>query len=136
MKIYTSKKRPVKASARRNVRNRNTRMIKAGEDELLEGPGEDFEMMGGEVTIAPEATELMFEVEDVADLVAEITDQPVQVEADEDTVEFTVGEDVYTVEAEGDEEILESRRARRGRAIKANTARKPMGKVVRRMPRR
>lgn len=124
MKIYTSKKRPVKASARRNVRNRNTRMIKAGEDELRE------------VEIAPEATELMFEVEDVADLVAEITDQPVQVEADEDTVEFTVGEDVYTVEAEGDEEILESRRARSGRTIKANTARKPMGKVVRRMPRR
>ena len=62
-----------------------------------------------DVDIAPEATDLLFEAEDVAQLVAEVTGEEVAVEADGDVVEFTVGEDdVYVVEAEGDEEILES----------------------------
>ena len=77
-----------------------------------------------EVEVAPEATELVFEAQDVAELIAEVTEEDVEVAADEDTVEFTVGEDVYTVEAEGDEEVLEATRMPRGRkAVKASTRR-------------
>lgn len=79
------------------------------------------------VDVAPEATDLLFEAEDVAELVAEVTDEEVTVETSEagDTVEFTVGEDVFTIEADGDEEVLEaSRRNVRGkRSVKASARR-------------
>ena len=45
-----------------------------------------------EVNVAPEATDLLFEAEDVADLVVEITGQPVEVTADGDAVTFAIGE--------------------------------------------
>lgn len=83
-----------------------------------------------------EATDLVFEAEDVAELVAEITGEDVEVTADDTSVEFTVGDDVYTVEAEGDEEIVEmSTRVLRGskRAVKASTNRAPRGKSVRKI---
>lgn len=79
-----------------------------------------------DVTVAPEATDLLFEAEDVAELVAEVTGEEVTVEPveDEDAVEFAVGEEIYTVEAEGDEEILESvRRPMRGKARVSASAR-------------
>lgn len=65
---------------------------------------------GEEVEVAPEATDLLFEADDVAELVAEVTEQEVSVETtDEGEVEFTVGEDeVFTVTPEGDEEVLEA----------------------------
>lgn len=76
-----------------------------------------------EVVVAPEVTELLFETEDVAELVAEITGKDVEVEADEDSISFTVGDSVYTVEADGDEEIVEtSRKApKSAKAIAART---------------
>ena len=61
-----------------------------------------------EVEVSPEATELLFEAQDVADLVAEVTGEDVSVEATDEGVEFTVGEDVIFVEPEGDEEMLEA----------------------------
>jgi len=79
-----------------------------------------------EVMVAPEATELLFESEDVAELVAEVTGQPVEVTAEGDEVTFAIGEgeeaEEFTVTAEGDEEILESsRRAFLGKkAVKAS----------------
>lgn len=81
-----------------------------------------------ETDVAPEATDLLFEAEDVADLVAEVTGENVTVEADEDTAEFTIGEgeeaEVITVEAEGDEEVLEActRISRGRRSVKASTS--------------
>ena len=85
-------------------------------------------MANEEVEIAPEATELLFETEDVAEIVAEATGEPVEVEVTEDIVEFTVGEGeeaaVFTIEPEGDEEILEAstRVLRKGRKpVKAST---------------
>ena len=94
------------------------------------------EMMEGEVMVAPEATDLLFEAEDVAELVAEVTGQDVEVVADEDTVVFTVGEDEFTVEAEGDEEILESvRKNIRGKKPVA-ASKKLNKKVIRKSPRR
>ena len=83
------------------------------------------------VEVDPEATELLFETEDVAQLLAEVTDEEVAVDVDDDTEEivFTVGEDEYTVEPEGDEELLEaSARICRGRkSVKASTRRKVAG---------
>ena len=100
-----------------------------------------------EVAVAPEATELLFESEDVAELVAEVTGQPVEVTAEGDEVTFAVGEgkeaEEFTVTADGDEEVLESsRRAFVGkRPVKASTrrpARKPVQastkKAIRKVP--
>ena len=86
-----------------------------------------------DVEVAPEATELLFEAEDVAELVADVTGEDVEVEVSDEAVEFTVGEDVYEVAPEGDEELLEaSTRLPRGRkAVKAST-RTRSRRVVRR----
>lgn len=78
-----------------------------------------------EINVAPEATELLFEAEDVAELVSEVTGQDVEVTADENTVTFAVGEDEFVVEAEGDEGVVEeSRRIPKSRRpVKASTRR-------------
>lgn len=62
------------------------------------------------VNVEPEASDLLFEAEDVANLIAEVTESDVEVEVsdDGDTVSFTVDDNVYTVEAEGNEELVES----------------------------
>lgn len=88
--------------------------------------------------VDPEASELLFETEDVAQLVAEVTGQPVDVELDNenDAVKFTVGDDEFTIHAEGDEEILESRKIARGKrkvAASVKPAAKPQGRTVRRI---
>ena len=72
-----------------------------------------------------ESVDLLFEADDVADLVSEITGEDVDVSVDDTAVTFTVGDDEYTVEAEGDEEMVEScRRApRNSRRITASTRR-------------
>ena len=87
------------------------------------------------VEIAPEATELLFETEDVAEVVAEVTGEEVSVEVAGDVVELTVGEgedaEVFTIEPEGDEEILEaSTKVIRKQAVKAST--RPAKRAVRR----
>lgn len=108
----SSKKRAVKASNRVARRNR---AIKANED--IEEEVEDV------VDVAPEASDLLFEAGDVAELIAEVSGEDVAVTVDDDTVVFEVGEDdVYTVEAEGDEEVLESSTKvnRKKRAVKAS----------------
>lgn len=87
----------------------STRRIRAAED----------------VDVTPEASELLFQAEDVAQLVAEVTDEDVAVDTDDttDAVVFTVGDDEYTVEPEGDEEILEAstRPSVRKRTVSAST---------------
>lgn len=61
-----------------------------------------------EVEVAEEASDLLFEAEDVAELIAEVTGEPVDVAVDGDDVIFTVAEDEFVVTAEGDEEVVES----------------------------
>lgn len=92
-------------------------------DDVAEGDAAD-------VQVAPEATDLLFEAEDVAELVAEVTGQPVEVNVEDDFVEFAVGEDVYTIEAEGDEEILEAstKILKNKRTVSASTKRRPAAK--------
>ncbi len=93
-----------------------------------------------ETEVAPGAADILFEADDVAQLVAEVTGQPVEVDADEEgsVVTFSVGEDVFTVEPEGNEEVLEScgRKMRRKKPVKASRARKKnvtASRVVRRI---
>lgn len=83
-----------------------------------------------DVQVAPEATDLLFEAEDVAELIAEVTGQPVEVNVEDDFVEFAVGDDVYTIEAEGDEEILEAstKILKNKRTVSASTKRRPASK--------
>ena len=88
----------------------------------------------GDVEVDPEATDLLFEAEDVAELVAEVTGQSVDVTVDDDAVTFAVGEDEYTVEAEGDEEMLEAstKVLRNKRRVSASTQRRTAAKSSRR----
>lgn len=85
-----------------------------------------------ETEIADEAYEMLFEAEDVAQLVSDVTGEDVEVSVDGDKVEFAVGEDTYVVEAEGDEEMLESstRIRKSARKVSAST-RRPMGRSMR-----
>lgn len=107
----------------------------------------DTEPTGG-VDVAPEASDLLFEAEDVAELIAEVTGDPVEVTAEDDAVVFAVGDEEFTVEAEGDEEVLESvrRPLRNKRPVSASrrpTGRRPIsasrtpaktGKTIRKLP--
>lgn len=88
-----------------------------------------YSSIKADTDVATEATDLLFEVEDVADLVSEITGEDVEVTADESTAEFTVGDDVYTVEADGNEEILEA--STRITAGRGSTGRNDLRKVER-----
>lgn len=100
------------------------RKVKAAEEFIEETPA----VTEADVEVAPEATELLFETEDVAQLLAEVTDSEVVVDVDDeaDQIVFTVDGDEYAVEPEGDEEILEtSRKVLRGKkSVKASTLRR------------
>ena len=132
--VRPATRRPVHAS-RASLRSR---AIKA-DDEFADEEGipadipADAPIGDAEVTVEDDASELLFEAEDVAELVSEISGQPVDVTVDEDEVTFTVGEDTYTVTPEGDEEVVEdSRKVRRSvRSVRAGRAmRRPMARRV------
>lgn len=83
--------------------------------------------------VAPEASDLLFEAEDVAELVAEITGEDVSVEADESTVTFEVAGESYTCEAEeGLEEVESCTRIRSRRPVKASSIGRAPRKAARR----
>lgn len=130
-KKRASKKSAVKASNSRAKARR--RAIRANE-EMEEEVDVDVEE-GGAVDIAPEASDLLFEADDVAELLAEVTGEDVSIEADEDQVIFGIGDDEFTIEAEGDEEILENtRKPLRGKA--SVRASRKVNKAPRRAARR
>lgn len=107
--------RIVKASKKPSTSKKFSK-VKADEDINIDEqivddvPADDAAAEGGDATVAPEATDMLFEAEDVAELVAEVTGEEVTVEVDDadDSVIFTVGEEEFTIEPEGDEEILEA----------------------------
>ena len=117
------------------------RPVKA-DDEIDDFADEDFDVdapaddaaEGGDVSVEDGATELLFEAEDVAQLVAEVSGQSVDVTVDDDEVTFTVGDDEYTVTPEGDEEIVEqSTRVRKSaRTVRAGRqmVRRPVARRV------
>ena len=135
MRIKRFKPKAVKASSKSVIRRRNIQADEEIMDDVVdEAPVEeevvdDVDVEEAPVEVAPEATDLLFEAEDVAELVAEVTGEEVAVTVDEDSVQFEVGEDIYTVEPEGDEEVLEStRKPLKGKkSVKAS-------KVIRRRP--
>jgi hypothetical protein len=112
-KKTSNKNRAVKAS--RRTANRRARSIRANEEMEVED-------VDAEVSVEADAASLLFEAEDVAELVAEVTGEDVNVTTGDDVVVFEIGDDEFTVEADGDEEILESsRKAFRGKtAVKAS----------------
>lgn len=67
---------------------------------------DDEVMVDDDVVMDDTASDLLFEADDVAELLSEVTGEEVGVDTDEDIVIFTVGDDEYTIEAEGDEEEL------------------------------
>lgn len=66
-------------------------------------------MASEDVNVADEALDMLFEAEDVAELVAEVTGEAVDVTADDDKIVFSVAGDQFTVTPEGDEEIVETK---------------------------
>jgi hypothetical protein len=91
----------------------------------------------GDVDVAPEAVDLLFEATDVAEVIAEITNEDVEVDTDDETGEvvISVGEgenkEEYVVTPDGDEEFVESsKRVARKATVKASRkpARRPMVK--------
>lgn len=98
------------------------------EDTLVEETGAE-----GDVIVDPEATDLLFEAEDVAELIAEVTGETVEVTVEDDSVEFAIGDEVFTVEAEGNEEILEaaSKKVLRGKRTVAASTRRVGGTAMR-----
>ena len=72
--------------------------------------------------VSNEAAELLFEAEDVAELVAEITGEDVTVEADDTEVTFTVAEETYTCSADDADEII-------NRKMDKNEAKYPVEKA-------
>lgn len=87
-------------------------------------------------------TDLLFEVQDVVDLLAEATGEEVEAEVADDgnSVDITVGEEVFNVAAEADSEVFdeevpveESRRVphRPVEASRGNVYRKPAGRPMR-----
>lgn len=103
---YKASRKPVNASRK---------PIKA-EEEMIE-----------DVPVMDDPSELLFEATDVADLLAEVTGEDVNMDMDDNKVVFTIGEDEYTIEPEGNEEVLEAvrRPLRNKRSVAANTQRIP-----------
>jgi hypothetical protein len=83
-----------------------------------------------ETEVAEEAADLLFEADDVAELIAEITGEDVSVEADETAVTFDVAGEKFTCEADEDDEVVESAsRVRRNASnISASAKHRPMRK--------
>ena len=69
---------------------------------------------------------------------SEVTQQPVEVTADENEAVFAVGEDEFTVSADGDEELLEASTAVLGkkarRTVSAATKRAATKRTIRKLP--
>lgn len=116
--------RPVRAS-RNALRNRAIRADEEFEDIDIEEDIPDAPVdEGAEVTVDDAATELLFEAEDVAELVSEVTGLPVDVTVDDSEVVFAVGDDQFTVTPEGDEEIVEESTRMRRSARKVAASRR------------
>ena len=109
-------------------RNRITASEEVVEEQVTEQETEATE----EVVVTEGAQDLLFEAEDVAELLAEVTGEPVEVTAEEDTVVFAVGEDEFTVQADGNEEVLESvRKPLRGKKTVSAATQRRAGRTVR-----
>lgn len=121
---------------------RNKKKIVA-DDEIMEKPVD--QVADDEVAVEPAAAEMLFEAEDVADILAEVTGQPITVEVADDASQCVigVGDDEFTIDAEDAEQINEAApvpeeepvaesKKIRGKAVQASS--KLGGKVIKRIP--
>lgn len=108
----SSAKRPVRASRR---------FIKS-EDEIEDMPPAEDDVEMDDFEEEPVQEEILFEASDVAEVLAEVTGEPVDYTVDDETTEvtFTVGDDEITVSPEGDEEVVEESTRVRGRRVAAS----------------
>lgn len=79
-----------------------------------------------ETEVAETAQDLLFEAEDVAELLAEVTGEDVKVEADETAVTFDVAGEKFTCEADEADEVVESSSRMRRGARSISASRRPM----------
>ena len=125
-KTVRASRRLSSASTRRPVRA--SRKIVKAEDEIeeiddIDVADDDVDFDDADFEDAPvEESEILFEAEDVAEVLAEATGEPVDYTVDDETTEvtFTVGENEITVTPEGDEEVVEESTRVRGRKIAAS----------------
>jgi len=121
--IRASRKMPARRPVSASRSSLRRRAIKADEEfEDIDIPADAG--AEGDVNVDAAASELLFEAEDVAELVSEVAGLPVDVTVDEDEVTFTVGDDEYTVTPEGDEEIVEESTRMRRSARRVSAARR------------
>lgn len=117
-KVAPSTKRPIRA---------NRKMIRSDEEidaEVIdEQPVEEGFVEDAPIEDEAVQEELLFEAEDVAQLLAEYSGEPVDYTVDDETTEvtFTVGDEELTVTPEGDEEVVEQSTRVRGQKIAAST---------------
>lgn len=113
-KVAPSTKRPIRA---------NRRMIRSDE-EIDDIEMDDIDLPDEDIDVEDEIQEeeILFEASDVAEILAEVTDEPVDYTVDDETTEvtFTVGDDEITVTPEGTEEVVEESTRVRGRKIAAS----------------
>lgn len=123
-KVAPSAKRPVRAS-RKAIRADED----FAEDEIIDAPAEDVEDFSDDEAVEEE---ILFEASDVAEVLAEVTGEPVDYTVDDETTEvtFTVGDDEVTVTPEGDEEVVEESTRVRGRKIAASTRAKRAARKI------
>lgn len=123
------------------VKGRRSRRVMADEDirdfddavevdeEVVDEVADDEEP----VQVSEEASELLFSPQEVGELIYQISEKPVDVYAEDDSVTFSVDGVEYTVEAEGDEEELVSATSLRDKRpvsassrVARRTARRPV----------
>ena len=124
-KVAPSAKRPVRAS-RKAIRADEDFV----EDEIIDAPEADDDVADfGDDEVVEE--EILFEASDVAEVLAEVTGEPVDFTVDDETTEvtFTVGDDEITVTPEGDEEVVEQSTRVIGKKVQASKMAKPARKV-------
>lgn len=124
-KVAPSAKRPVRAS-RKAIRADEDFV----EDEIIDAPEADDVADFDDEEVVEE--EILFEASDVAEVLAEVTGEPVDYTVDDETTEvtFTVGDEDVTVTPEGDEEVVEESTRVRGRKIAASKAKRAARKIA------
>lgn len=134
MKINTSNSKAAtiaKRNARPVVANKTVRA--AIENRRKKIMAEEVEVADvTEVEVAPEVEGVLFEASEVAELIAEVVEKPVEVnvDAESDTVVFTVEDTEYTVDT-AEAELVATRKYVNRKKISANRnamARKAMAK--------
>lgn len=95
-------------------------------DTEMEETFDDEDAGEGEVNVDPEISEVLFEAQDVGEILAEVTGEDVDVYSDQDTgdVIINVGDEEYTITPDEDaEEVTSAKKPAARRPVKASTRR-------------